>query len=338
MIQGNVTRPAPMVPAEADLRDFAFLPLDVLRLRDSDLACVEDAEVFRAAVLSWCVAWHQVPAASLPDDDAVLARLLGYGRDVKAWRRVRAAGGLRGWVLCDDGRMYHPVVSDKARGAWASKLAQRARTEAARTARAAARQTGSRALSQSRAASVTDTVADSVTASKGQGEGEGINTQHAPPPGARAVCDDPPEAHGMPPTPAGMVCRALREVGVERTNPGDARLQALLAQGATVDEFIGLGAEALAKRVHDPFAWVLVVLPKRRAEAGGLLLQGSPVAPAGPHVGAITVPSDDAQRTQDMLAARAMTPDEQAAARVAAAQAVERMAKLRAELGRGAAA
>ena len=49
------TLPPPLVPAEVDLRDFAFMPLDVLRLRDSDLACVEDAEVFRCSVLSWCV-------------------------------------------------------------------------------------------------------------------------------------------------------------------------------------------------------------------------------------------------------------------------------------------
>jgi len=124
--------PAPMVPAEVDLRDFAFMPLDVLRLRDSDLASVEDAEVFRCAVLSWCVSWHQTPAGSLPDDDVLLARLLGFGRDIKGWRRVRAAGGMRGWVLCSDGRLYHPVVAEKARDAWVGKMAQRWRTECAR--------------------------------------------------------------------------------------------------------------------------------------------------------------------------------------------------------------
>lgn len=124
--------PDPMVPPEVDLRDFAFMPLDVLRLRDSELASVHDPEVFRAAVLSWCVGWHQVPAASLPDDDVQLARLLGYGRDVKGWQKVRKAGGLRGWVPCSDGRIYHPVVSEKARDAWTGKLMQRWRTEAAR--------------------------------------------------------------------------------------------------------------------------------------------------------------------------------------------------------------
>lgn len=117
--------PAPLVPAECNLRDFAFMPLDVVRLRDSDLTAVPDAEVFRAAVVSWCVAWHQEPAASLPDDDAVLAKLLGYGRDVKGWKKLRDAGALRNFVKCSDGRLYHPVVAEKANEAWAEKLSYR---------------------------------------------------------------------------------------------------------------------------------------------------------------------------------------------------------------------
>ncbi len=124
--------PGPMVPAEVDLRDFSFMPLDVLRLRDSDLASSPDAEIFRCSVLSWCVAWHQLPAASLPNDDTALSRLLGFGRDIKGWKKVRAAGGLRGWVECSDGRLYHEVVAEKAREAWDGKLAQRWRTEFAR--------------------------------------------------------------------------------------------------------------------------------------------------------------------------------------------------------------
>lgn len=113
--------PAPPTPAECDLRDFAFIPLDVVRLRDSDLAGVGDPEAFRASVLSWCVAWHQVPAGSLPDDDATLCRILGYGRDLEGWKRVRAAGGLHGWIKCSDGRLYHPVVAEKVEEAWAQK-------------------------------------------------------------------------------------------------------------------------------------------------------------------------------------------------------------------------
>ncbi|WP_338881543.1 DUF1376 domain-containing protein [Achromobacter veterisilvae] len=112
--------PAPLTPPDCDLRDFAFMPLDVARLRDSDLAIQVGAEEFRSAVLLWCAAWHQVPAASLPDDDKALAALAGYGRVVAEWRKHRD-GALYGWVKCDDGRLYHPVVAEKARDAWLAK-------------------------------------------------------------------------------------------------------------------------------------------------------------------------------------------------------------------------
>lgn len=124
--------PHPPVPADCDLRDFPFYQIDVVRLRDSELVGAADAEVFRCAVLSWCYAWHQVPAGSLPDDDATLARALGFGRDVRGWKKVRAAGGLRGWYKASDGRLYHRLVAEKATHAWQRKLMQRWGTECAR--------------------------------------------------------------------------------------------------------------------------------------------------------------------------------------------------------------
>lgn len=123
--------PAPLTPSDCDLRDFVFMPLDVLRLRDSDLAALESAEACWCAVLLWCASWHQLPAASLPNDDRVLAQLAGFGKVVKEWMRLRT-GALRGWVLCSDERLYHPVVAEKAREAWMQKLQQRWRTECAR--------------------------------------------------------------------------------------------------------------------------------------------------------------------------------------------------------------
>lgn len=123
--------PVPITPADCDLRDFAFMPLDVVRLRDSDLAVTADADEFRCAVLLWCASWHQVPAASLPDDDKALAQYAGYGRVVKEWQKVRE-GALRGWIKCSDSRLYHPVVAEKANDAWVAKLKQRLKTECAR--------------------------------------------------------------------------------------------------------------------------------------------------------------------------------------------------------------
>jgi hypothetical protein len=125
----------PLVPADVDLRDFGFMPLDVLRLRDSDLAALAGGDAFKAAVLLWCVAWHQVPAASLPKDDRLLARHSGAGT---SWRKVKEEA-LRGFVECSDGRLYHATIAEKAREAWAAKATQRARTAAATAAREAKR-------------------------------------------------------------------------------------------------------------------------------------------------------------------------------------------------------
>lgn len=127
---------APLVPADADLRDFHFMPLDVARLINSDLAALATGEEFKAAVVLWCKSWHQVPAASLPNDDRMLAHLAGFGRDLKGWKRVRDMA-LKGFVQCDDGRLYHPVVAEKAREAVEAKRLQRERTANATAARVA---------------------------------------------------------------------------------------------------------------------------------------------------------------------------------------------------------
>lgn len=126
--------PQPFTSLDCDLTDFSFMPLDVARLRDSELASSETPEACWAAVLLWAASWHQVPAASIPDEEMWIAKVAGYqlrGRIDKAWASVRQ-GALRGWVKCSDGRLYHPVVAEKAREAWGSKLEQRWRTECAR--------------------------------------------------------------------------------------------------------------------------------------------------------------------------------------------------------------
>lgn len=129
-----MTAPDPLTPADCDLKDFPFMPLDVSRLRDSELASNETPEACWAAVLLWSASWHQVPAGSMPNDEMWIATQARYairGKIDKAWKDVRA-GALRGWVECTDGRLYHPVVAEKARDAWKAKLEQRWRTECSR--------------------------------------------------------------------------------------------------------------------------------------------------------------------------------------------------------------
>jgi hypothetical protein len=113
--------PAPLVPAEVDLRDFATMPLAVQLLRDSRFVSEASPEAFRAGVLLWCAAWHQVPAGTLPDNDAELARLAGYGFVVKEWRKVKTQAMAK-FVLCSDGRWHHQELAERALTAWSSRL------------------------------------------------------------------------------------------------------------------------------------------------------------------------------------------------------------------------
>lgn len=124
----------PLTPAGLDLRDFDWMPLEVKRLRDSDLSVLASGDSFRAAVLLWCAAWHQVPAGSLPSDDRLLANLAGYGRELEGWAAVKD-DAMRGFVECSDGRLYHPLVCEKALEADEQRNKQRKRTEAATSAR-----------------------------------------------------------------------------------------------------------------------------------------------------------------------------------------------------------
>lgn len=96
------------------------MPIDVVRLRDSDFAATPDAEGFRCGLLLWMAAWHQVPAGSIPSDTSSQARLCGYGRNADTYSEHRDVA-LHGFIECSDGRFYHPVICEKAEEAWAKK-------------------------------------------------------------------------------------------------------------------------------------------------------------------------------------------------------------------------
>ena len=122
---------APLTPADADLRDFPRMALDVQRLMGSEFNALASR-----APIAWMVghklwyrAWHQVPAGSLPDDDEQLCHLAELGFDLKTFRKARTVA-LRGWARCDDGRLYHPVVAETVLEAWIEKLLARLSSQA----------------------------------------------------------------------------------------------------------------------------------------------------------------------------------------------------------------
>lgn len=290
------TLPAPLVPAEVDLRDFGFMPLHVQRLRDSDLAALATGDEFKAAVLLWAFAWHQVPAGSLPTDDRILAARSGAS---EKWKRVKARA-LSGFVLCSDGRLYHPVIAEAAIDAWQRRDAFQAKQDNHETRQQRWRAELARLSGLLRAAGVTppqrptkgqlldlckrhnvdagvdacvdggETRLDAGEIGKTGTETETKNTE------ARIQPAAPPEPDlsGFTPTPAGAVCKAMRQAGLQQTNPGDPRLIALLAQGATEAEFVGLATEAVDK--GKGWAWVLAVVQARRTEAAAIALAPKP--------------------------------------------------------------
>jgi hypothetical protein len=325
---------APLVEADVDLRDFGFMPLEVVRLRDSELAVVAPPEVFRASVLLWAASWHQVPAASLPAKDSLLADL---AKSVKAWPRIRSAV-MAEWVLCSDGRLYHPVVAEKAREAWEAKQARIARTAKATAARLGKRGSGTSPPSddpppaprddapheeRDEAADEERDVARNVHQGKGR-EGKGEKEKGGARSYAQAVArapDDgdtrdsegglsepkawpdrmPPAARPAEhqPTRAGAACLAMRRTGLAAVNPGDPRLLALLAQGVTDDELAGMAAEAVSK--GKGWAWVLAGVQGRRAEAAAIHLAPKPAA---------TVHSTSADTTAAYLREQQLTPEQ----------------------------
>ncbi|HZX79898.1 MAG TPA: hypothetical protein VFE72_02955 [Lysobacter sp.] len=104
---------APLVPPYVDLRTLRFFLFDVGRFRDSRFVGTVSPEAGFYGIVLWAAAWHQRPAASLPDDDVELAKLAGLGRDLATWARVKR-DALHRWVRCNDGRLYHPVIAMKA--------------------------------------------------------------------------------------------------------------------------------------------------------------------------------------------------------------------------------
>lgn len=72
----------------------------------------------------WTEAWCQVPCGSLPSDDALIAARIGM--EPKVFAKAKAVL-LRGWWLADDGRLYHPVITEFVTGMLKRKDAERQR-------------------------------------------------------------------------------------------------------------------------------------------------------------------------------------------------------------------
>lgn len=112
--------PAPMVPDYCDLRGFLewsrFFGERVFKSHWYQEA-LNDPRGGIAALKLWWTAMLECPAGSLPNDERWLCRMADFGQDIRSWRKHRATA-MHGFVLCADGRWYHPFLADEARSAW----------------------------------------------------------------------------------------------------------------------------------------------------------------------------------------------------------------------------
>lgn len=110
------------------------------------------------------------------------------------------------------------------------------------------------------------------------GEGNDAASKHTPkaapkPPfgdgaSSSSSSSSSPSGESSHASPAGLVCKALRQVGFSSTNPSDPRLLALLAAGATLEEIVAVGEEAA--RTGKGWAWLLTVVQARRKDAAAI--------------------------------------------------------------------
>lgn len=119
----------PLVPAEVSMRGLPYMPLQIERLQKSKawLVCKRRPELAFYILNLWMRAWTEAPAGSIEDDDDVLADAAMCPPDKFGQVKEDA---LRGWILCRDGRWYHPTVCEIALETWEKRTgAEKKRAE-----------------------------------------------------------------------------------------------------------------------------------------------------------------------------------------------------------------
>ena len=132
-MNGTVDLPPPPIPPDVDLREIRNFDMDVARVLSSKLWIISTGEEFKRAFASWVRSWHEIPAGSLPANDAELLPLLG----LTSWDGVRRDVVLAGWKLHSDGRLYHRVVVKQALRVWRNLRGSNDRSEASHAGRSA---------------------------------------------------------------------------------------------------------------------------------------------------------------------------------------------------------
>lgn len=110
--------PVPMADSSLNVQGYDYMPLLGARLFASDFyaLAVRNPRGGIAGQKLWWTAWQQVPAGSLPANEYSLCTFADFGSDMRSWKRAREVA-MHGFILCSDGRYYHPLIVELARKA-----------------------------------------------------------------------------------------------------------------------------------------------------------------------------------------------------------------------------
>jgi len=103
-----MAKPAPYPPTS--FAGNAGLLVEVARALGSDTWAKASDDERHWLWSIWLLSWVQVPMGSWQDDDEVIARKIGVS--LARFRKSRHVL-MRGWKNHDDGRLYHPVITEK---------------------------------------------------------------------------------------------------------------------------------------------------------------------------------------------------------------------------------
>lgn len=124
--------PAPY-PADTLSKGWRF-ELNMEKVKKSDTWLRARTGFVRASLLLlWAESWEQTPCGSLPNDDELLSLLLDMDASLFAQHKAVL---MRGWVLADDGRLYHETITERVLAMIDKRMSDAQRAAKSRAAKA----------------------------------------------------------------------------------------------------------------------------------------------------------------------------------------------------------
>jgi hypothetical protein len=240
-----------------------------------------------ALLMMWLTAWAQIPCGSFPNDEPVIRAKCKV--PAKDWARMREVL-MRGWWLADDGRLYHPTITQRVidmltrkDGERQRKAEWRARKEAelklAEANAQAKKSDDGPDLSHGTDTGLTWESHGTDDTGTGTGTGTGLDSSYPPPNAGEAENDVPPLSRG---TDAGRICRLMKSQGLASVNPSNQTLAELIAAGATDAEFTSAAQAAVAKQAGFAYALSIVTNERKRAATTAQQIHRGPMPSTAP--------------------------------------------------------